>query len=249
MAGKGLTQLFNAIKKQLSKTPSLSVHNAKMVTDKVYKAKQTQTGSAGALNTKFKEAARLKAKGLSTTEIDADISKLQRTLKKDTKTWQTALDDRNNNLYNNLAGDYRSSTEAVYGIDAANNVNRLKLAIGGGAVLGTGMAAMTGENMLWGAAKGVVSGALFEAAFPLVTSLDFAHTIAQTGLSLGRTMDQMDQTVQLTRVNRDAKYNPVGPPTPDTGNTRRRSASYQQYSKQNTSSFVGSEASFMHGTT
>jgi hypothetical protein len=238
---------FQAVR--ASKGVTRGLHNMNMVTNPIYKSKYLAGEITKEMKTIGKEVIAGRASGINVKEKIQAIRELGVTRGEHVRDWRTLIDNQAESIVGGWIGDVKPSVDALFGVHAGAGGRRLKGVIGTSAVIGGGIALVGGENPLWGAAKFAAAGAMYETLFPVVMAFDAARTLAEVTLSAGRAMDQMDRSIQITRLQRSEKYNPVGPPTPDVGNTRRRSASYQQYSKQNQNSFIGSEASFQHDVT
>ncbi len=191
--------------------------------------------------------ARIKAakdKGEDLSELVNEGKRLGTNYKSIRDNYKSFLKDTDDTL--TIKADTAGSVKDKLTPHAMGDINRMK----GFAIFGAGAGIlggiMSGENPIWGGIKGAATGAMFGALFPVISGIDTVSAIAETALGIESSLSQMDRSVQVTRLNRNENYNPVGPPSPDAGNMRRRSLAYQNSSRQNTNSFLGSEASFYH---
>lgn len=131
----------------------------------------------------------------------------------------------------------------------SSHMTRIKMGAGLGAIIGGVTGALDEDKSVFGtAARYGVEGALFETFFPTMQYLYMTSAVGQIGASVAGNISRAGAE-RLHHVMSGRGLYSQSDPTQNqfAGNIRRQSMGYMIQSKQNTKSFIGSEATYMHG--
>lgn len=121
-----------------------------------------------------------------------------------------------------------------------------------GALMGGGFGFIGGlidpdKNAIVEGVKGAAIGALFETFFPALQYAWIASSIAQMGVAAAGNVSRASEERLYHAMSGRGLYSQVDPMQNQfAGNVRRQSMGYMMQSKQNTRSFIGSEATYFH---
>jgi hypothetical protein len=146
-------------------------------------------------------------------------------------------------------GEVGSKTRLLQALDKSHTT-RIKFAT----LISAGIGALTGavdpdKSIIGEAAKLAAEGFLFETFMPTMAYLYMASEIGRVGASVAGNISRGGAERMHHVMSGRGLYSQHDPSANQfAGNLRRQSLGYMMQSRQNTRSFIGSEATYMHAT-